>query len=300
MRASSSGPIGALLMIAPLVAIPVVAIVGIPQFAPVVASSGTESDFGEEPFVDRDDSTAVAFSTPRRTETAPRGADDLFAPLPGAADTSVPRKFSSTATEFKSRERAVSVSARDFNYSADFDRPPVAVQTVAWTPPSEALDGWDVDTAALDSKPSTRTPSTTAQPTGFRKDLLNSSQPATPVKPVHRSAPTVGKPATSPASVRNTSLPREAVVSPERSRQPNNQNSADEFSWDQATQKLRELGIRKHQLEWLAEANSFLFTCTFTPPHSPRVTHRFEAEADEPLHAVHKVLEQIDAWQTQR
>ena len=38
MHASSGGPFGALLMIAPLAAIPVFAIIGVPHFTPVAAS----------------------------------------------------------------------------------------------------------------------------------------------------------------------------------------------------------------------------------------------------------------------
>src|SRR5436190_4122246 len=77
---SASGPIGALLVIAPLVAIPVVAIVGIPQFAPVVASSSLDDDFGEEP-LRNDFATTAPLNSPRGTPPVRYKADDLFAPV---------------------------------------------------------------------------------------------------------------------------------------------------------------------------------------------------------------------------
>ncbi len=45
MHVSGSGPLGVLLMIAPLAAIPVFAILGVPHFAPVAASGTDDDDF---------------------------------------------------------------------------------------------------------------------------------------------------------------------------------------------------------------------------------------------------------------
>src|SRR5450759_3136017 len=47
MHVSGSGPLGVLLMIAPLAAIPVFAILGVPHFAPVSASGTDDDDFVE-------------------------------------------------------------------------------------------------------------------------------------------------------------------------------------------------------------------------------------------------------------
>ena len=73
MRASGSGLFGAIFMIAPLIAVPVLAIVGIPQFAPVVASPSSEMDPSE-----------LADSPPQEPrigESARHAGEDLFAPV---------------------------------------------------------------------------------------------------------------------------------------------------------------------------------------------------------------------------
>src|SRR5262249_23341470 len=92
MHASASGPLGALLMIAPLAAIPVFAIVGVPQFAPVVASLADNDDdlsnLGDPaaPVSTDPVSTVPVSKIPVSTRgDEPRDAgkttDDLFAPV---------------------------------------------------------------------------------------------------------------------------------------------------------------------------------------------------------------------------
>ncbi len=73
-----------------------------------------------------------------------------------------------------------------------------------------------------------------------------------------------------------------------------------QLSWRQAVQRLNELGVRQYSLEPAGEPYLFRFTCDFTPEDNPRVTHRFEAEAGEPLRAVQKVLQQVETWLAQR
>jgi hypothetical protein len=40
----------------------------------------------------------------------------------------------------------------------------------------------------------------------------------------------------------------------------------------------------------------FNFSCRFASRSNPRVIHRFEAEAADPLDAVNQVLRQVDDW----
>jgi len=72
------------------------------------------------------------------------------------------------------------------------------------------------------------------------------------------------------------------------------------LSWRQASSKLAELGIRNYHLERGSKEESFLFVCLFSPGDAPQVTHRFEAEADDPLTAVNQVLQQLDRWMQTR
>jgi hypothetical protein len=49
-------------------------------------------------------------------------------------------------------------------------------------------------------------------------------------------------------------------------------------------------------LERGSAEGTFLFVCVFSPGDTPHVTHRFEAEAEDPLIAVNRVVQQIDQW----
>ena len=79
MRSTGSGPMGALLMLAPLVAVPILAVVGIPQFAPgnlIDVNGGKSATFQRE---------NRAPAEPRLGDAARHDADDLFAPLEESA-----------------------------------------------------------------------------------------------------------------------------------------------------------------------------------------------------------------------
>lgn len=71
-------------------------------------------------------------------------------------------------------------------------------------------------------------------------------------------------------------------------------------SWREASRRLAEMGIGNYHLERGADEHSFLFVCLFTPGGAPHVTHRFEAEDEDPLVAVNRVLRQIARWQQRR
>jgi hypothetical protein len=68
-----------------------------------------------------------------------------------------------------------------------------------------------------------------------------------------------------------------------------------DLTWRDAVTRLNQLGIRQFKLEPGAR-DGFHFSCYFTPQDNPRITHRFEAEATEPLRAVENVLSQVETW----
>ncbi len=72
------------------------------------------------------------------------------------------------------------------------------------------------------------------------------------------------------------------------------------LTWQAAVKRLNDLEIRNFRLEPGHQAQQFAFYCSFTPRETPRVSYRFEAEADEPLRAVEKVLQQIETWRAAR
>jgi hypothetical protein len=74
-------------------------------------------------------------------------------------------------------------------------------------------------------------------------------------------------------------------------------NLTGQSGWREATRRLKELGIRRYRLESQIEEQTFVFICSFAAVENPRVVRRFEAEADDPLEAVQRVIEEIDEWQ---
>jgi hypothetical protein len=74
-------------------------------------------------------------------------------------------------------------------------------------------------------------------------------------------------------------------------------NPSDEArSWKAAVARLNALGIRDYQWQPGERAGEFHFSCRFVSRTNPRIMQRFEAEAHEPLEALEQVLEQIDEW----
>jgi hypothetical protein len=97
---------------------------------------------------------------------------------------------------------------------------------------------------------------------------------------------------------RGTDARRLQQAEDERSREQ--RLSSQPLTWRTAVRRLNKLGIRHFQLEPGARENEFQFSCSLTPSDQPRISHRFEAEAAEPLRAVERVLIQIEQWLDQR
>lgn len=295
MSASASGPLGVLLMIAPLAAIPVLAIVGVPQFAPVSASPADDDD---DVFADLGDPAspdAPSAEAPRRQ----RSADDLFAPVPkrdgldDEADARAARDGRRPAQDLiRGRER----NQREL-------------------PPPDALDQWEVrsDAPAKAGFPDSRGISGRSPaddgPTenldadegkvsaeGFDSGLLvprkktrerpGDGAPREATAPLSRGAAgTRQGPGELPADIPEA----DAAIA---------QLMAEQSGWQAAARRLKELGARKYRLEAQIEEQQFLFVCSFASPDNPRVVRRFEATADNPLEAVQNVLAQIDEWRS--
>lgn len=72
------------------------------------------------------------------------------------------------------------------------------------------------------------------------------------------------------------------------------------LNWQEASARLTELGIKKFHLERGGQEGMFMFVCLYHPSETPEVTHRFEAEGNDPLVAVNQVLSQVDGWLQQQ
>lgn len=251
MSAKSGGSMATLLMSLPLAAIPLMAIFGIPQFAPVVASPEEDEVSLGEP---------VSRGRGREGRSYRRRAADLLEDYADSGDRSELR-----------------------------DAPPYD--------PADLGDQYDA---------------------GGREDLSNRGTALRAAEFESRSRrmpdPHAHDHRTAPRSERSAETSTRASAGSVSQQAPFAAGSAARFAetggvadsaqppltWRAAALELEELGIQDYHLERGADAQSFLFVCSFTPGGSPQVTLRFEAEAQEPLAAVSNVLDQVNAWLRRR
>jgi len=78
------------------------------------------------------------------------------------------------------------------------------------------------------------------------------------------------------------------------------QPSKQPLTWRGAISRLNELGIQDYRLMPGNKNETFLFVCSLSLKHRPRVTHRFAAESVEPLRAVQNVIGQIEERMAQQ
>lgn len=323
MQGTATGPLGALLIIVPLAAIPVFAVVGVPQFAPVIASFSGDDEFSEttdEEISDLGTAASSYSSSPSKSRFAlnetpgkRRSASDLYAPVDN---------FSSIP--------ASNLTTRSANPQLKTARPDHALEksvrqrsTESALLPAEALDEWEIrpelsetlarqgDMQGLAEVESSRDKPAGATETlelrvdesddgrisadGFASDLMNPGQDRkesrTPIRgltepPRNRREHEID----ANGAGRKEGPPQTAEVA--------GASLSEQSGWQIAARRLKELGIRKYRLESQIEEQTFVFVCSFSSKENLRVVHRFEAVADTPLEAVQDVLEQIDGWRS--
>ena len=71
-------------------------------------------------------------------------------------------------------------------------------------------------------------------------------------------------------------------------------------SMKDSLKKLNSLGVKHYHLERGVDLDTWLFVCLFVPGDDARVTHRFEAESDDPDLAAAETVQQIDSWLLKR
>lgn len=285
MRSKSNDFFSTVLMLIPLVAVPMLAIFGIPEIAPVKKSSMNENDlFNQE-----------------------GSSDSQFEEI----------SFDSSSHELDLGDEAnLSERARSNQSRINRGRPAEkmassrkdALNREEWLPPAGALEGWELEetpsntkldqksgelnvsnslsNSASDNNPIQQAAFDGAQPSSNEmvpfgqeirqiKNEENQFEPSTPA-PVQQAAV---KEVNSQFRLRVESMLRR-----------------DPATWSAAIQKLNDLGIREYRLAPGVRPEGFLFSCTYPQPHNPRISRRFEAEASDPLKAVIQVLQQVDEW----
>jgi hypothetical protein len=300
MRSSIHGTFATFLLLIPVGIIPTLAIFGIPQFAPVVASplsDGNENEYD----------SSEANSGNRPAEGLYQDLDSFHSTNEDVVHVTDPMKESAAIPN-----RSVPRENRTRNREAN-ERTVISNSRLpSWAKDLPSKDSRQTTTALRDAVP--------FEGASSRRDVLPQGESSPRVSDSFASsrnmesnsdefqrteqtndhhirplANDVEERVALPSQRRSRGTPQEQGVAPSR------ENSGSEpLTWQGAVQRLNELEIRNFRLEPGREVNQFVFICSYSSSDSPRVLYRFEAEADEPLKAVEKVLLQVDEWQRRR
>ncbi|QDU08453.1 hypothetical protein [Gimesia aquarii] len=278
MRSKSNDFFSTILMLIPLVAVPMLAIFGIPEIAPVKKS----------PFNENEQANSEEFSGSQFEDISfDASADEID--LGSEGDFSQRSGPNQNRGETKSPfEKMASTQKGSFNEEE-------------WLPPAGALEGWELETVPsklevdqkgielssanssqmseqkLENKPIQQ--ASFEQAGTFNQEIRQVENEVNPFEKTAPSRPATVKPVDEQFRLRAEKMLRR-----------------DPVTWGAAVEKLNELGIRDYRLEPGGRPNEFLFSCSYSPPQNPRISRRFEAEALDPLKAVIQVLQQVDEW----
>lgn len=298
MRSALYSLFTTLLLLVPITAVPLMAVFGVPQFAPVVTSPLDE-------VVEEDDED---WNRPRKQKSRGSAArHDSDQDLEIADDESwnwddAPRKRRSPVNK-KSKPLPVTTDeealppelAEILAGKSSPQRKPKSSGTKKRAPqplPEETTDGDNGIRLISD------TSEETDDERPFVQTADSSEEVDAPVKkPKKQSATAPGYRRQQPGELDAADSNRDKKGSPKNKRSP---PPVDSLTWKKAVDRLNELGIRNFRLEPGVHPGEFTFTCSYTPSHSPHVSRKFEAEADDPLKAVSQVLSQVERWAKQR
>lgn len=294
MRSKSNDFFSTILVLIPLVAVPMLAIFGIPEIAPVKKSALNENDL-----FDQDESAQTPF------EEISFDSSSHEIDLGGEGNLNGPAKS----------KHSHAGGGNPFGKMAGSDKRTRPDEE--WLPPAGALDGWELErtpkrlesnAGAAELNAAAEFPREQREPQPIQQAGLD-NLPASSggLDSFGQEIQQVGNEA-NPFDRQSGVIQQAAVQEPEPVREvdPQFRQRAetmlrrDPATWSAAVQKLNELGIRDYRLEPGVRPNEFLFSCSYSPPQNPRVSRRFEAEALDPLKAVIKVLQQVDEWNRQK
>lgn len=269
MRRQKQGQFATFAMLIPMFAVPVMAVFGIPQFAPVVASPADE-------------------------QHPDWLSDDGFHRV-GQADAYSPRSLTSVSSDPDQLDLF-----QPWDPEASSDRDP-ALPSSNWTDPLQlaSAPGQDRRTVSPAGGSPTAAVSTLTnaragnrQPDSRSREHLPES--AGSVRPPV--APTVAG-----QSVAQQPVPERSVAGRSASHSSEYGRSRTALhpkhsTWRRAVNRLNQLGIRTYRLSPSETDGRYYFMCLVTSADDPRISRRFEAEAREPLDAVDYVLAQVEEW----
>lgn len=265
MSARTQGPMSTILLLVPLTAVPMFAIFGIPQLAPV------------PPLVDGVDQEP---EWPGQSASLGMAAEFPDAePLPAGISRDVsPQQHASQPNSFYDNRMAGGYSSVG-NAENSAESRSVANST---------LEGAKIVPVGYQNSMEPAEVGTQQQFGDFPADPLTGGQSRSmPSDMSHFEDATPFSP-----SQPNSSTRQESPAT-------GNVGLTSISTWDEAFNRLEALGIAKYRLEPARNPREFLFVCSLATDDSSRITRRFEAVATDPLQAVTQVIAQIETW-TQR
>jgi hypothetical protein len=260
------GAVTTILMLIPMLAVPVMALFGVPHFMPVVASpTPTTLD---EPFVGfrelrTGQSDTVLHPVSLRTESEsvdlfqPYGGETVASnsPARGTADSQLNQIRSEWSDPLSPPQNAGSPQ------NADSLQSRAGVETAVPSSGSGLSPGL---VTIFDSRRSSRDPQT-------RATSATSTGQRGPVGRFERKGNSTAAQARLPVET-----------------QP--------LTWRQASQILNDLGVQSYSLSPGLSPGEFRFVCLVSSTDDPRVSRRFESNSTDPLIAVEQVITQVRSW----
>jgi len=282
-----SNGLATILLLIPVLTVPALAIFGIPQFAPVVASP---LDEGREKA--RESRTG---SSARNSHDELFGDVEGFGSEPGWGDDASPKRRDPTS-EAGFNRRVGDRSQHDAEEAIvpDWGEEPIASD---WPTKSRSRAGsFDRDVGSIAPQGIGRPAKKRfvgikpnpdrRQLKGYDDALRTANADDGILQMGHQEEVEIEEKPQRAAPLNRTRMESSGAAKKKES-------AGETLTWQNAVQRLNELEIRSFRLEPGHQVGQFVFICSYTPPDTPRVSYRFEAESDQPLKAVEKVLEQI-------
>jgi hypothetical protein len=260
MRSRAGQSLSTLFFLLPLLGVPLMAIFGVPQFVPVVASSAS------------DQTTMTNGRRPTRVAVGESAA----------SRSQLPDQITRVN---QTRESPVLCDLFRSSESPQRERPSDNSSF-----PSRGADSLATGMERNARRDSTGSALHTPVSNRGLSDLFGEETSVATTRPAVLRHPNEGNVSRSRfAAAENRGFSKEVIVD----QQP-------QITWSEAVRRFHELGIHDFRLEPGKQFGEFYFVCEFAPGRDARVIRRFEAEAREPLLAVEAVLQQIDEWLSRR
>ena len=310
-----------LLMLIPMTAVPVMAIFGIPQFFPVSASQsnrGHESTDSRRMFERRvGQSDALIVQT---VSTSQPSSVDLFEPygndvqdqqmvsggvVANASSSDLARRrlswrdplagSANARTEVSLRTTSAGTSPGLTSRSSSKSMAVARRRQVEEMMPSQAPSF--TGQAAV---PSRSAPSRASHFSASFDDSADATTAAAVSEDSNRSAEPASISEDALADGRNSGRYVRRAMDGRVTSTPTRSAQVEILTWQQAVDRLNQLGIRTFRLTPNTGQNGYRFVCLVTSVDDPRISRRFEAESIDPLIAVGDVLAQVENWNLHR